>query len=95
MKLCKVRLKPAARSRYNNAADIIGNISRWDIPNERLFVLGRKQSGALGRDGTEIKFEDCVGVYLENAERPGTFDDSNQIPLAKQHYTKYGAQYPK
>jgi hypothetical protein len=93
----EVRIKPAARGAYDNRAKLHGDVVRWDVENGKFYLVQPNDRNALFQhvaySGTPIPFDDVEGVYLENPDRPGLYEETNLISAAKRHYAKYGTQF--
>lgn len=97
--LYELRIKAAARGKYQNLSRMVGEITRWDPENSCLYFSrqgDRNQAfRSLGKGGTAIPFADLDAAYKEMEGRPGVFEDTDQIRVSLQHYRQYGAQYAR
>ena len=71
---------------------LIGIISTIDVPNRVFKILTQHDIGMIGRDGQEIKFDDCLGVYKNsrNTRDHTIFDSENAIYEWIRNYKREG-----
>lgn len=73
MKRYRVVLKKGTNSHRLYGDEVIGHVSRLKCEEECFFFLTPSDPGVFGKDGTRIPFDECLGVYAEDEENPGTF----------------------
>lgn len=78
MKLYKVKLR--------TGQELYGHVSKVDAADGRFWLLQKDQIGLQGKDGIELKFEDCLGVHHET--QYGDFSSDEQMKEWIRHARK-------